>query len=73
MTILAITSILILAPSMSSNAFATSHLTYADSVVNYVEGSGVNDARDDPQNALDAEDSFGTTNFVSLGQGGSIT
>lgn len=74
MTILAITSILILAPSMSSNAFATSHLTYADSVVNYVEGSGVNDpARDDPQNALDAEDSFRTTNFVSLGQGGSIT
>jgi hypothetical protein len=72
MTILAITSILILAPSMSSNAFATSHLTYADSVEGYDQGAGVPVSRGDSSQALGPEDYEGDgvgdtfTRFVSL-------
>lgn len=74
MSIVAITSILILAPTMSSNAFATSHLTYADTVVD----SDINhttSGRTDPNQALGPEDYVGQNpvSFVSLGFEGSIT
>ena len=77
MTILAITSILILAPSMSSNAFATNHLTYADGVVDS-EINHSNISRSDPTQALGPEDYTGNAGenpvkFVSLGTEGSIT
>ena len=72
MTILAMTSILIIAPAMSSNAFATSHLTYADSVVDS-DIKHTNNQRNDPNQALLEENSGPGINFVSLGSGGFIT
>ena len=72
--IFAITSLMILAPTMSSNALATNHLFYASGVVD----SNINHSsagRTDPNQALGPEDYVGQNpvTFVSLGFEGSIT
>ncbi len=72
--IFVMTSILLLSPSMASNAFATTHLIYADELVSAtINHSNTN--RDDPNQALGPEDhtSGNSGKFVALGFHGSIT
>ncbi len=72
--IFVMTSILLLSPSMASNAFATNHLIYADELVSAtINHSNTN--RDDPNQALGPEDhtSGNSGKFVALGFHGSIT